>query len=262
MNLFTEKELIIMASIIGVLLVLVIILTILEMVSKRKNKNNFKEVLVLEDVKKVENESILETKEELVELNEEKVLEVALEIEPSSSLEVEPLIIDDLDVPLVTKIEKDENVLPKEKAQIELLKIENELENTLSLEDTITNLEAIEEESAIISYQELLENTKELNVVLEDDGDEPITIDEVFKMFNEENDGLQIIEALDAIPLSEAYQGEFESTPYLSPITGLETENLSEIQLENTANLEKLDREIRKTNEFLNILNELKKNLD
>ena len=262
MNLFTEKELIIMASIIGVLLVLVIILTILEMVSKRKNKNNFKEVLVLEDVKKVENESILETKEELVELNEEKVLEVALEIEPSSSLEVEPLIIDDLDVPLVTKIEKDENVLPKEKAQIELLKIENELENTLSLEDTITNLEAIEEESAIISYQELLENTKELNVVLEDDGDEPITIDEVFKMFNEENDGLQIIEALDAIPLSEAYQGEFESTPYLSPITGLETENLSEIQLENTANLEKLDREIRKTNEFLNILNELKKNLE
>ena len=70
------------------------------------------------------------------------------------------------------------------------------------------------------------------------------------------------MDLVDAIPLSEAYQGVFSSTPYLSPINGIETESLSEIQLENTANLEKLEKEIRKTNEFLNILNELKKNLE
>lgn len=262
MDLFTEKELIIMASVIGVLLVLVIILTILEMISKRKYKRELINELEEERIE-IKEEAKEEIKEDLVVLKEENDNNI-LEVESKSiDLEVEPLIIDDLDTLVVTKIVNDEVILPKEeKAQIELLKIENELLEPLSLEDTITNLEAIEEESAIISYQELLENTKELNVVLEDDGDEPITIDEVFKMFNGENDGLQIIEALEAIPLSEAYHGEFKSTPYLSPIAGIETENLNEIQLENTANLEKLDREIRKTNEFLNILNELKKNLD
>ena len=71
-----------------------------------------------------------------------------------------------------------------------------------------------------------------------------------------------MIEEIEAIPLSEAYQGDFEATPYVSPINGLEFESLAEIQLENTANLEKLEKEIRKTNEFLNILNELKKNLE
>ena len=34
------------------------------------------------------------------------------------------------------------------------------------------------------------------------------------------------------------------------------------IELENTANYEKLDEEIRKTNEFLSKLRELQKNLD
>ena len=67
--------------------------------------------------------------------------------------------------------------------------------------------------------------------------------------------------------INDAYKGDFTSSPYLSPIIGLEgekktTNDLAEIQLENTANLEKLDKEMRKTNEFLSILNDLKKNLD
>ena len=146
---------------------------------------------------------------------------------------------------------------------MELLKAEEEIVNQPSLEDTLTNLETIEEENAIISYQELLENTHDLTMALEDDGDEPITLDEVFKLFNGSNDnGIVINEALEAIPIEDAYHGEFNSTPYLSPINGVENESLAEIQLENTANLEKLDKEIRKTNQFLNILNELKKNLE
>ena len=114
-----------------------------------------------------------------------------------------------------------------------------------------------------LPYQELLENTNEFTTVMEDDGDEPITLDEVFKLFNGNNDdGIIINESLEALPIEEAYQGEFNSSPYLSPINGVEGENLADIQLENTANLEKLDKEIRKTNQFLNILNELKKNLE
>ncbi len=170
----------------------------------------------------------------------------------------------DLEPPMIKKIETVEtNLDNKEKALVELAKIEDTLEHQVSLEDTLTNLETIEEENAIISYQELLENTNELTTVMEDDGDEPITLDEVFKLFNGNNDdGIIINESLEALPIEEAYQGEFNSSPYLSPINGVEGENLADIQLENTANLEKLDKEIRKTNQFLNILNELKKNLE
>ena len=58
----------------------------------------------------------------------------------------------------------------------------------------------------------------------------------------------------------------FKSSPIISPIYGIEKKdtNMSptEIELENTANYDKLDEEIKKTNEFLKVLKELQKKLD
>lgn len=302
-DLFTGVELLIMGSIVGFLVLVVMILVISEIFSRKKEMNlllekndeveieveedelyktlnnlyleatgKFEKIVDLdakEEIKTVVEEIKVENKVEITEIEVEKNKEENLEIKDSEIISITPNVLDDLIIedldPVVVKVETEDmkDLNAKEKAQIELLKIEQELEHALSLEDTITNLEAIEEENAIISYQELLSNTSELEVVTCDSGDEPITISEVFKMFNDETDeGLKITEELSSVPLSEAYQGNFKETPYLSPITGLEVESLSEIQLENTANLEKLDREIRKTNEFLNILNELKKNLE
>ena len=282
MELFTEIELMIMALVLGVLVFLILILTVSDILNKRKEKKDLYENISGEDDSLYESldklyeaksnpvEEVILTEEitEVKENIEEKEIEVNLEevIEPLI-LEIEPEELDDSHNVLAIKIEDEslKQLDSKKKAQIELLKLETELEHEheLSLEDTITNLEAIEEENAIISYQELLSNTKELDVVYADDGDEPITINEVFKLFNEEkNEGLTITESLDSLPIDKAYKGEYIITPYVSPLEGLETESLSEIQLENTANLEKLDKEIRKTNEFLNILNELKKNLE
>lgn len=62
-----------------------------------------------------------------------------------------------------------------------------------------------------------------------------------------------------------AYQAtkKFERSPVISPIYGIERhESKEELELENTANYEKLDEEIKKTNEFLMTLRELQKNLD
>lgn len=62
-----------------------------------------------------------------------------------------------------------------------------------------------------------------------------------------------------------AYQTDkkFQSSPVISPIYGIERkETTSNIELENTANYDKLDEEIKKTNEFLMTLKELQKNLD
>ena len=259
LNLFTEKELIIMLSVVCFLLLIVIILTISELLNRKK------EIILEEEQEEfspIQKEEMIEmttqVQEEVLENNNIEIQEVN---EVVTDEEIESL---DLEPPMIKKIETVEtNLDNKEKALVELAKIEDTLEHQVSLEDTLTNLETIEEENAIISYQELLENTNELTTVMEDDGDEPITLDEVFKLFNGNNDdGIIINESLEALPLEEAYQGEFNSSPYLSPINGVEGENLADIQLENTANLEKLDKEIRKTNQFLNILNELKKNLE
>ena len=66
-------------------------------------------------------------------------------------------------------------------------------------------------------------------------------------------------------PARPAYQAtkKFERSPVISPIYGIErTETKEDIELENTANYEKLDEEIKKTNEFLMTLRELQSNLD
>ena len=58
---------------------------------------------------------------------------------------------------------------------------------------------------------------------------------------------------------------KFQSSPVISPVFGIErpaVQSNSDIELENTANYEKLDEEIRKTNEFLMTLKELQKKLD
>ena len=259
LNLFTEKELIIMLSVVCFLLLIVIILTISDILNRKKEIILEEEQEELSPIQKEEMiEMTTQVQEEVLENNNIEIQEVN---EVVTDEEIESL---DLEPPMIKKIETVEtNLDNKEKALVELAKIEDTLEHQVSLEDTLTNLETIEEENAIISYQELLENTNELTTVMEDDGDEPITLDEVFKLFNGNNDdGIIINESLEALPIEEAYQGEFNSSPYLSPINGVEGENLADIQLENTANLEKLDKEIRKTNQFLNILNELKKNLE
>ncbi|MBR4619034.1 MAG: hypothetical protein IKO49_06985 [Bacilli bacterium] len=71
----------------------------------------------------------------------------------------------------------------------------------------------------------------------------------------------------------EAFSTSFENSPIISPIYGIERSNDNieehsvvsspqELQLENTANYEKFDEEIRKTNEFIATLKELQKKLD
>lgn len=246
MNLFTSKELLIMGVILITLVITLIILIILEIKDKRKQPITIK----IEEKKlatlNTTNDNTNNPKENNI-IKEETI--------NNQEVEIETL---DLNTDInVVKIEPVNQEIDKQAlAQAEIKKTMEELSKEFDLENTITNLETIEEENAIISYQELLENTNQLDTVLTDDGDEPITINEVLALFTQDDKG-ELLE-----PISNPYNSEFEATPLVSPINGLEFENLTEIQLENTANLEKLDKEIRKTNEFLNILNELKKNLE
>lgn len=301
LNLFTKNELLIIGGVIGSLILIVLILTIWDFLSRKRREN--KELsLAFSEFDKVEDNVVENTKESCLETLETEVSKTEVLDESKNSIETLEMIEDFTPIkkidkkenvpkienlepvieknivetplePLIMDIEEDNVVVDsklekQEKAKQELLEIEKSLSNPISLEDTLYNLEAIEEENAIISYQELLENTKELNVVNTDSGDEPISLKEILNMYETPVEEINIENEMSTTSINDAYQGDFTSTPYLSPISGLESDtnqlvkDLAEIQLENTANLEKLDKEIRKTNEFLTILNDLKKNLD
>lgn len=171
---------------------------------------------------------------------------------------------------------------------------------------TLTNFEQDQEENAIISLDELLERgkviTQEEIEKHEDDGNEPITLQEleakwkkdkeIVSMKYQEESKEEEIELLDVTPYEEQNfikeepifepiiesikvptmdelfakaKKPYKPSPVISPIFGIEEENLSKnnsLSLENTANYDKLDAEIRKTNEFLSKLRELQKKLD
>ena len=158
----------------------------------------------------------------------------------------------------------------------------------------LTSYEEEQEASAIISLEELLSKSKELyeaNEVTqyEDEGNEPISIQDLEvkldkktssienefvieevvtdkEMTKDEAEILGIDEEADKQNVGDIrIQPKFKSSPIISPIFGIEginNKDVNELELENTANYEKLDQEIKKTNEFLMTLKELQSKLE
>ena len=129
----------------------------------------------------------------------------------------------------------------------------------------------------------------EQNEVLEyqDDGNEPISLQELEERYKKEKEQVEVLEVEDAktfkpklsideflnvkekVPsINEAYsekKSTYHPSPIISPIYGIEDESVKKnttMELEDTANYEKFDEEIRKTNEFLSKLKELQQKLD
>lgn len=243
-----------------------------------------KEELVVEEidcptadpVEKVENlvlDSMLGVKEEIQIVDENK----------ESSIELQ-----------YTDIE------PKQwEAQAELQKLtealEQAAEETKNIELTV--FEEEQEQNAIISLDELLTKGKTMYEnhefdSLEDEGNEPISLQDLELHMNKRKETIlevtkeeeaveepviiepvqekMVLDEFNNIKIEEpkpTYQEhkKFQSSPVISPVYGIEKKPVTEateIALENTANYDKLDEEIKKTNEFLMTLKELQKNLD
>lgn len=187
-------------------------------------------------------------------------------------------------------------------AQAELMRLTETLEKAEAEVKNIelTAFEEEQEQNAIISLDELMQRGKVMYEngefdKLEDEGNEPISLQDLEERMKEskENvvaieepvitevapvsfqmtlDDLQTVEIEKEPVVSEVEKKEiysehkkFKSSPVISPVYGIERPEVptaSDIELENTANYEKLDEEIRKTNEFLMTLKELQKKLD
>lgn len=172
----------------------------------------------------------------------------------------------------------------------ELKKLENEEKNE-NIE--LTKFETEQEENAIISLDELIAKGKtitEQNEVTQyqDDGNEPISIQELEERYRKEKEQVEVLEVEEepkeekpklsiddflsakekVTPLKEAYsekKSTYHPSPIISPIYGIEEEPVKKsttLELEDTANYQKFDEEIRKTNEFLSKLKELQQKLD
>lgn len=252
-------------------------------------------------IEEIEAPEILESKEvvepiikQKIENQVEKVENIILETmskEPERNNLIEEVLYTDAEP------NKEEAQLELQRLTEELEKAEQETKNI-----DLTAYEEEQEENAIISLEELVRKSKEMYAANEvtqyaDEGNEPISLQDlelrakqakqeepvIIEQIIEEVENKEVIEPhqermilddFNNIKLEEetttpppkpAYQTtkKFHRSPVISPIYGIEKKETSaDIELENTANYEKLDEEIKKTNEFLMTLRELQKQLD
>ena len=209
---------------------------------------------------------------------------------------VEPEVITPVTAPKNEEevIKYKDEVYTKSEAREELERITNELKKLNEEEKQnieLTKYETEQEENAIISLDELLAKGKTLveqNEVTQyqDDGNEPISISELEERYRNKEENVEVLDTEDEVKSEkpkvsiddflsananketvQAYQNKsaYHPSPIISPIYGIEKESVNKnttLELENTANYQKFDEEIRKTNEFLSKLKELQQKLD
>lgn len=197
------------------------------------------------------------------------------------------------------EIRQEEILRQQEQARLEQERIEKEqLELNTTQNIKLTSFEEEQERTAIISMEELLKKSKEMYEANEltqykDEGNEPISLQDLENIMDRqevetdepviianvvselENDlKVEVIDEkiMERIQMND-YQKEevkqevksnqtFKSSPIISPIFGIENETDNSLELENTANYEKLDEQIKKSNNFIVSLKELQENLD
>ena len=252
----TSTETMVVYIVVGVACLLCLIVYLLDKsYYKRKRRHNTRELnKVVEKVQEEIKEETTEVLEPTMTKVEEPKLVVEEEVKEEPNLEY-------------TNIEPD-----KTEAQEELQRLTEVLEQAQEEEEKSINLTEFEEEqekNAIISIEELMSKTKAMYESgefdkYEDEKVNPISLDDLEKK-KEEEPVLVTLDDIETAKASEEVVSTFKSSPIISPVFGIETNigtKATEMELENTANYEKLDEEIKKTNEFLTTLKELQKNLD
>lgn len=219
-------------------------------------------------------------------------------LEDVEEMEEEPVIIENIDiVEDVEEIEDEEEfeyttIEPdRETAQLELKKITEELRKSAEIEATgelsLANFEEQQEENAIISLEELLKKGKDLYKANEltqyvdentmpislqelemqsgntaKEYDEPFLIENVISKEEKAEVEREVKEEKQKLHLDDfnSVGPKFKNSPIISPVFGIEKK--SELELENTANFEKFDKELEKNNEFLMTFKELQNKLE
>lgn len=216
----------------------------------------------INEIKYVEEDPELEKTKAKIELEKLKEELAKQELKPEVPLEVPSFEEPAQEEPVKENPKILETFSP---VAIETAEVKHEKE---SIEDDIEAYEASQEEDAIISLDELtkvMETRTFDNSTIEEDESIPISIDELYKQtkptvklddFETVSSKISIEDVVDPLKMPRA-----DNVSIISPIFGRLDEEL-DLELENTADLDKLNEEIRKTNEFLATLKELKSKLN
>ena len=267
-TMFSQNEIMLMIGVVSVLLICITILTILDIKDYLKaKKNNLNEDLANE----YEEEEIIKEPVEVMEVDTKDDLVIETKQEKKEEAYFEEMEDEQFEEDKITNsiIEEEEEYIPDmvQESKVELPKVEvnkekkvldafeeiDDIDNLPNKKDDVTNFEMEQERTAIISLDELMKKSDELyndNEVMQyDDGNEPISIDEVIKMFkhdDKENDMIMEEKELpkeyhnvveEKVPYSKK-----ETIPFISSVYGIEKDNQA-LEFENTATYEKLDRE-------------------
>ena len=308
LELLTSQEALIVYMVIGIASILCLIIYIVDKHAvKARQKHNTKELNKL--VEEIQEESIatekvnyekpvlspiekdddLTTVDEMLQitaalykepiLEKEEIIEEVPEIVESTPLVMEetPEIIESTPVVMEERKEDALETLEytaiepsKEEAKKEIEELTEELKNEQDInKDTITAFEEEQEQTAIISLQELVAKSREMYAAneltqYEDEGNVPISLGELEQKMGRDATPLEDTFSLENIVSKEKEEKEdekkFKSSPIISPVYGIEKQ--TDITLENTANYEKFDKELQKSNEFLMTLKELQENIE
>lgn len=268
-NILKQKEILIL---LGTALTLIVLIIIISIIEKKKSCNN----KIIEV--KIEG-AIIEPKTIVLE---DKKEEVVMAIETPEVLEIEVLEGEVVESNPIEVQAFNEEELEKIEAKKELERVYEELKEKEEkkadlLEDALTKFELEQEENAIISYEELKKVSEELyrknELLYESEEDAPLTIEDLRSKFEvnilekEKNELEEFIRRMDQEEVEEldVEYKKFDPSPFISPIYGFDSKSINpyaEMELENTANLEKLDAEIRKTSEYRRSLKEAEKSVD
>ncbi len=255
-----------------------IIEPILPKIEEAKKENTAVDQMILKKDEEIEllEEEPIQYKEEVYTKEEAKeelnrITETLRKEQEKPKVEMKPFVKEEkvVEVKEEKKEERKQEVVEEKKG---------EKDNIIPL----TSFEEEEEHHAIISLEELLEKgktiTQEEIVKYEDEGNEPITIEELEARYKEEKKQEEKIEApkktveqpkKKEVELVEFYKpkvkpyqaaNHYRPTPVISPIFGIEEQHIARekaIELENTATYEKFDKEILRTSQFVAKLKEL-----
>ncbi len=260
MDMFSKTEILLMIGVVSALLIVITILTILDIKDYLKNKDkdleeyDFEEDIEMEKQDKNEEVELIE----VLEVNDNDEIMIS-DIDTSDEvMSIEPVIEEVEEVNTTMPVEESKEISPsnvKLDVQEELNKV---LETIPDDERMVTSFEEEQERTAIISLDELLSKSDSLysnnEIKQYDDGNEPISIDEVMSMYNKEEKNVPDI-MQDIVEEKKIYSNK-ENVPFISSIYGIETNN--SLEFENTATYEKLSR--AKKNEFMAKLHEISEN--
>lgn len=181
----------------------------------------------------------------------------------------------------------------EELEKVEDTKISNELEDILKKmqedmdvtpEDVVRKFEEEQEEKAIISYQELVDNVKAGKIEVVDDEESEINFVEGLDVMDESEPVISTIETKEEVTpemVKEAIETisnesvkeepkKFKQSEFISPVFGVMNSNVeyptvkkneNVLDLMNTKDYNELTEEIKRQEDFLNALKEFRNNL-